>query len=208
MIPSVFALDTRAAGVLSHSSPGAVVLTLDPDRADIEACLRGEQGAFARIVRRYEHDIARQLWRFTRDRDELEDMVQEVFVEAYRGLRSFRSRAPLLHWLRRVATRIGYRYWKRRERDAVAHGQGDIDSFPSPEEQAPSEAAEYLFRVFQRLPADDRLVLTLLYFEECSTQEIAARTGWSRALVKVRAFRARKKLQALMEMAGYREVTP
>ncbi|MBN1424569.1 RNA polymerase sigma factor [Candidatus Fermentibacteria bacterium] len=208
MISSASALDGRSAGIVAHSPPKALVLTLDPDRADIDACLRGEHDAFARIVRRYEQSIARQLWRFTRDRDELEDLIQEVFVEAYRGLRSYRSNAPLLHWLRRIGTRVGYRHWKRRERDAAAIDWGSVEGFPSPEEQAPSEAAEYLFRVFGRLPSEDRLVLTLLYFEECSTQEIATRTGWSRALVKVRAFRARKRLKALMEQAGYREVTP
>jgi RNA polymerase sigma-70 factor (ECF subfamily) len=201
-------LDGRAAGVSSHATGEPVVLTLDPDRADIEACLRGEGSAYARIVRRHEGDIARQLWRFTRDRDELEDMVQDVFIEAYRGLRSFRSRAPFLHWLRRIATRTGYRYWRQRERDRAARDRAAPDSFPTPEDQEPSEAAEYLFRVFQCLPVDDRLVLTLLYFERCSTEEIAARIGWSRALVKVRAFRARKKLRRLMEQAGYREVTP
>lgn len=181
-----------------------MVLTIDPDRADVDACLRGESSAYGRIVRRYEQEIARQLWRFTRDHDELEDMVQDVFVEAYQSLRSYRSDAPLLHWLRRIATRVGYRHWRRREREKLSRGQADVAGFPAPEEATPSEAAEYLFRVFRLLPAEDRLVLTLHYFEGCDTGEIAARMGWSRAVVKVRAFRARKKLKALMEQAGYR----
>ena len=48
-----------------------------------------------------------------------------------------------------------------------------------------------------------RLILTLQYFEECDTREIASRTGWSRTLVKVRAFRARRKLKALLTEAGF-----
>ena len=200
---ATFALDSTATGIASPVLRDAVVLTLDPDRADIDACLRGESSAYARIVRRYEQEIARQLWRFTKDRDELEELTQDVFVEAYRSLRSYRSDAPLLHWLRRIATRIGYRHWKRRERERVSHEQADIDGFPAPEELAPSEAAEYLFRVFKLLPPDDRLVLTLHYFEGCDTSEIAARMGWSRAQVKVRAFRARRRLKVLMEQAGY-----
>lgn len=179
---------------------------VDSDQADIQASLSGDGTAYARLVKRYESDISRQMWRFTRDEDDLEQLVQDVFVEAYLSLRSFKGRSPLVHWLRRIATRVGYRYWKQRDKERVAlqrHADIDVDMLASPEEQAPSEAAEYLYGLFERLPVEDRLVLTLLYFEECDTREIAERTGWSRTLVKVRAHRARKKLKVLLEQAGY-----
>jgi RNA polymerase sigma-70 factor (ECF subfamily) len=179
---------------------------VDSDQAEIEGSLSGDGAAYARLVKRYESDIARQMWRFTRNEEELQRLVQDVFVEAYLSLRSFKSRSPFLHWLRRIATRVGYRYWKQRDRKRTALEQRadiDIDTLASPEERSPSEAAEYLFRLLERLPADDRLVLTLMYFEECDTREIAERMGWSRTLVKVRAHRARKKLKALLEQAGY-----
>ena len=179
---------------------------VDSDQADIEASRSGDGAAYARLVRRYESDIARQMWRFTRDQEDLERLVQDVFVEAYLSLRSFKSRAPFLHWLRRIATRVGYRYWNQQNRERTTLEQRadiNIDTLASPEQQSPSEAAEYLFRLLERLPADDRLVLTLMYFDECDTREIAERTGWSRTLVKVRAHRARKKLKALLEQAGY-----
>ena len=50
-----------------------------------------------------------------------------------------------------------------------------------------------------RLPVEDRLVLTLMYFEQNSTKDIAKRMGWTRAMVKMRAHRARKKLKAIAE---------
>jgi RNA polymerase sigma factor (sigma-70 family) len=63
----------------------------------------------------------------------------------------------------------------------------------------PAEAAATLQALLARLPADDRLVLTLLYFEECGTKEIAERMGWSRAKVKTQALRARRKIKEIAE---------
>jgi RNA polymerase sigma-70 factor (ECF subfamily) len=175
------------------------------DLRDIRECLSGEEDAYARLVRRHQAQVAAQMWRFTRDRSTLEELVQDVFVEAYRSLRTYKGRAPFLHWLRRIATRVGYRFWKhqardRKRREALAAWHA---SQPPPEDPTPPAAAEYLHLLLEQLPPADRLVLTLLYFEECSTREIAERTGWSRAWVKVRALRARRKLKPLLEKAGF-----
>lgn len=140
------------------------------------------------------------------DRRELEELVQDVFVEAYLSLATYRGEAPYLHWLRRIATRTGYRHWRNKTRDRERRTQLDRVNqgpMPSADDLEPSEAAQHLFRLLEQLPVRDRLVLTLLYFEECSTEEIAARMGWSRTLVKVSAFRARQKLRRQMEEAGY-----
>ena len=63
----------------------------------------------------------------------------------------------------------------------------------------PAEAAAVLQALLARLPPDDRLVLTLMYFEECGTQEVAERMGWSRAKVKTQALRARRKMKEIAE---------
>ena len=67
------------------------------------------------------------------------------------------------------------------------------------DEVDPSIAAEILHSLLAQLPRADRLVLTLMYFEQCSTRDIAERMGWSRAMVKMRAFRARRKLKTIAE---------
>lgn len=175
------------------------------DWAAIQASLNGDETAYAALVRRYEQVIGAQMWRFTRDRAVQEELVQEVFVEAYTSLHGFKGQAPFEHWLRRIATRVGYRHWKHRDRDRerreALHFEAASDRAAHPVE--PSEAAEFLYTLLEQLPAQDRLILTLHYFEELDTEEIARRMGWSRSLVKVRAFRARKKLKSLLEAAGY-----
>lgn len=178
----------------------------DEDRRDIRASLDGDEHAYARLVRRHQPAIAAQMWRFSRDATVVEELVQEAFVESYLSLAQYKARAPFIHWLRRIATRVGYRYWKRRDRDRrrqealVQHASPDP---VMPEDPTPSEAADALHGLLDRLPPEDRLVLTLHYFEELDMNEIAERMGWSRSLAKVRAFRARKKLRALLEEIGY-----
>lgn len=177
------------------------------DQRDIAASLNGDGEAYARLVQHYQNQVVAQMWRFTRDTAVLEELVQEVFVEAYLSLKGFRGRAPFLHWLRRVATRVGYRHWKSqvRKRDREeALTETRLKLATAPADLSPFEAAEALYRLFAKLPSQDRLVLTLFYFEECDTNEIASRTGWNRTLVKVRLHRARKKLKALLNEAGIR----
>ena len=171
------------------------------DLRDIQATLVGDGDAYGRIVHRYQNEIARHMWRFTRDRRELEELVQDVFVEAYGSLRGFRGTAPLLHWLNRIATRVGYRFWKRRRRRTQRElPLQDWDKATDEScEMSPYEAAELLHHLLAKLPPRDRLVLTLLHLEELSVAEAAERAGWSRTMVKVQAHRARKKLRALLD---------
>jgi len=177
----------------------------EEDQEDIADSLAGNGEGYARLVRRYQDRVAAQMWRFTRDAVVLDQLVQDVFVEAYLSLKGFRGRAPFLHWLRRVATRVGFRYWKSRarmeEREETLK-EANLNLPAASEELTPSEAADTLYRLLGKLPPADRLVLTLFYFEDCDVREIAARSGWNRALVKVRLHRARKKLKSLLEEAG------
>lgn len=175
---------------------------LATDWTDIAATLDGDGQAYARIVRRYQDQITAQMWRLSRQRNDCEQLVHEVFVEAYVSLRQFKGRAPFLHWLRRIATRVGYRYWKqqaRARRQAAVPLQDWHRSVPAADVGAAEETAAMVHGLLEKLPPRDRLVLTLIYLEECSVAEAAELSGWSQTMVKVQAHRARKKLKKLME---------
>ena len=171
------------------------------DRKDIEACLGGDKDSYEKLIRRYEMQITKLMWRFSRNPAVCEELVQEVFVEAYFSLKSYRGRAPFLHWLRKIGTRVGYRFWKEQEKrkthvsltDFDVIEKENIDSIDS------QTAAEILHSLLARLPQADRLVLMLMYFEQKSTREIAEMMGWNRAMVKMRALRARKKIKSIAE---------
>jgi len=174
------------------------------DWSDVTASVQGDDEAYGRLVRRYEKPITGLLWRFTRDPAQCEELVQQVFVEAYFSLKTYRGDAPLLHWLRRIATRTGYRFWREKAREPQEMPLPEFDVLEQIEASQddaidPAEAATVLQALLGRLPPDDRLVLTLMYFEDCGTLEIAERMGWSRAKVKTQALRARRKMKEIAE---------
>jgi len=185
-----------AAGVTAMYNADTVDET---DHRDVAAARTGDEAAFARLVRRHQPAVAGLLWRFTREPAELEELVQDVFVEAYFGLDGYRAEAPLAHWLSRIATRVGYRFWKKRSRRAAAVPLEDVDPAAPAGDVDPAEAGALVQALLARLPPPERLVLTLMYFDGCSTREIAARMGWNRAMVKMRAYRARRRLKALAQ---------
>lgn len=177
------------------------------DRRDIAASLNGDGEAYARLVRRYQNDIAAQMRRFTRDSAVLDELVQDVFVEAYLSLRTFRGHSPFLHWIGKVATRTGYHHWKSQARKRMQEEPLDekvMTMAATPEELTPSEASEVFQRLLEKLQPADRLVLTLFYLEERDIKGIAERAGWTRTGTKVRLHRARKKLEKILNEAGIR----
>ena len=182
----------------------------EEDAVDIRGSLAGDADAYRRLVDRYEADVGRLMWRFSRDRRVWEELVQDVFVETYRSLAHFRGEAAFRTWLSRIATRVGYRHWKRQRRDQQfvpfepEMPEAAVEAEPAAG-PSPQAAAAMVHRLLEQLPPRDRLVLTLMYMEEMDVAGIAERTGWSRTMVKVQAHRARTKLRKIVEQSELRE---
>lgn len=165
------------------------------DRQDIEDARNGDHEAFRRLVERYESDISRLMWRFSQSERVCEELVQEAFVEAYFSLESYKFKAPFLFWLKTIATRVGYRLWKRQAKERQFVQLESVADMEAPQNRDNSEEVNKIVNtLLAQLAPADRMVLTLLYFEKCSVREIAQHMGWNQALVKTRAYRARKKL--------------
>jgi len=181
--------------VSSESSP--------PDEQLVEETLAGSDDAFAELTRRHKSRVFGVAARFARDPAELEDICQEVFVQAYFKLRQFRRDSPFQHWVLRIATHKCYDYLRKRQRgettisvDALLESGYEPSAPESPD---PHPDLERLHAALAQLSPKERLVVTLLELEDRSTRDIADLTGWSVANVKVRAFRARAALRKLME---------
>ena len=171
------------------------------DCGDIRQAQNGDQDAFRRIMERYQGHVSKLLWRFTRDKNSHEELIQESFVQVYLSLHTYKARAPFEHWLSRIATRAGYRFWKQSKRHTyVPLLDNDWEQLPQDpsDPMAPQQAAELVHHLLSKLPPRDRLVLTLRYLDQCSVIETAHRTGWSLSLVKVQTHRAKQKLKKML----------
>lgn len=173
------------------------------DVADIARALEGDAEGYRRLVERYQVTIGRQMRRFSRVPAIYEELTHEVFVQAWQCLPRYRGDSSWLHWLRKIAVRVGYRHWKETMRPgkqlALADDEWHMLRAPHPESIGASEAAELIHRVLARLRPADRLILTLVHLDGLSMREAAEHTGWSIPTTKVRAFRARRRLRKLIE---------
>jgi RNA polymerase sigma-70 factor, ECF subfamily len=172
----------------------------------------GDESAFEEIVRRYSPRVFSVASRFFRQRSLVEEAAQEVFLKAYTQLGSFEGRGSIEGWLTRIATNTCLnlvRGAKRRPEYTVSDLTDDEQHWL--EQHSASErndkrsiesdvvAADLADRLLSVLPAEDQQALLMIDGEDASIKEVAEATGWSESKVKVRAFRARRKLREAME---------
>ena len=150
------------------------------------------------LVARHKRKVFGIAARFARHDQELDDVAQEIFVKAYQNLAKFRGDAPFEHWLSRIAVRSCYDLLRRTRRERAQVPLDEVQ-LGVEDKTGPDRAREVLDWALAQLPADDRLVITLLELEEKTVVEIAGLTGWSESNVKVRAFRARQKVKTILE---------
>lgn len=191
---------------MSEASAPIAGAVHEDDTLDLVAAALAPDGdhAFAELVRRHKPRITRLVARFARNPADLDELAQDVFLQAHRALHRYRGDAPLEHWLCRIATRRCQDYLRRLYRrrwftslDALL----DSGYEPSPE---PAPAADprldTLRLALRRLPPDQQTILTLLELEDHSVRDTALLTGLSEANVRVRAHRARHALRACFEL--------
>lgn len=176
------------------------------DVARVAAALAGDEPSYLAIIEEHQPMVTRLMWRFTRDPLKLEELVHDTFVQTYLSLPKYRGSGPLGGWIRTIAVRAGYAHWREKAKDKdreVLNEQVALEPWnPQANDvsaESPEEAHRELYNALAQLPPRDRLVLTLLYWENCSTEEAAKLSGWSGSMVRVQAFRARKKLKKLLE---------
>ena len=145
-----------------------------------------------------------------------EDLAQDIFLKMFTRLEQYQGNVPFPHWVSRIAVTTcidQLRAQKRRPEfrwaDLSENEAEVLDNVLSDERDiAPGDALaarELVHKLLDQLKPDDRLVIQLLDLEQKTIAEISATTGWSQSLVKVRAFRARRKLQKLFQELEQKE---
>ena len=147
-----------------------------------------------------------------------EDLAQDIFLKMFTRIDQYQGSVPFTHWVSRIAVTTcidQLRAQKRRPElrwaDLSERESEVLDSaITSENDVAPGdavEARELVQKLLDQLKPDDRLVIQYLDLEQKSVAEISELTGWNQTLVKVRAFRARRKLQRLFRELTERERT-
>ncbi len=190
-----------------------VELNLDvagaPEMSLVDAAKDGDLAAFEELVRRYDRKVFRVARHITQNHEDAEDVVQEAFLKAFRGLGQFHGKSRFSTWLFRITVNESLmKLRQRRGIQAVSVDQNDqrepaaivareiVDWRPNPEQlYSQSELKEILAKALQGLPSKYRIVFSLRDVEGLSTNETAEVLNLNVSTVKTRLLRARLSLR-------------
>ena len=184
------------------------------DRNDdeiIRSILSGNIDEFEILLKRYDDYVFNIISKHL-PREMVEEAAHEAFIRIYKALPSFRSESPFKYWISKIAVRYCYDFWREHYKakeipmasltddhsqwvETVISEQAQKDF---EKEEMLRESKEVLQWALNKLTAEDRMVITLLYLEELSVKEAAGLLGWSVINVKVRAHRSRNKLRKII----------
>jgi RNA polymerase sigma-70 factor (ECF subfamily) len=178
------------------------------DAALVRETLAGNQLSFQLLVERYQDRIFRLSRHYTRNAVELEDLVQDTFIKAFRRLESFQHQSSFSTWLYRIAVNTCLDFLKRRGRSPVqavedpellgtpgAGPRGRADLSAPDARLELEEIAQVTREALDELPEIFRTALVLREFEEMAYQDIADLLGISIGTVESRLFRARARFK-------------
>jgi|ERR1700737_2988819 RNA polymerase sigma-70 factor (ECF subfamily) len=180
---------------------------MEGNDADAVARARaGDREAFRELVERHSHRVFQLAFRLTGNEEDAEDVVQDTFLKAYRGLSRFEERAQFLTWLHRIASNCAMDLARRRPLranrvEALDEGRplpgGEAgDSIPDPERQATaSETGRRVAAALTRLSPMERTAFVLRHFEGRPIAEIAQTLQIRAGAAKNCVFRAVSKLR-------------
>lgn len=181
------------------------------DMALVERVQRGDKSAYDLLVLKYQHKIGHLVSRYVHDSHESQDVTQEAFIKAYRGLKNFRGDSAFYTWLYRIAINTAKNHLVTMSRKISDTGidaadAEQYDSGSALRENATPErvmATEEIARVVQSsieaLPEDLREAITLREFEGLSYEEIAVAMECPIGTVRSRIFRAREAIDNNLE---------
>ncbi len=183
------------------------------DRKLVRALRARDEDAFRELVNLYQHKVFNIVFRILNDRQEAEDVAQEVFITVFKHIDQFRGDAKFSTWLYRIATnhaRNRIKYLSRRARkqhqDISDTPEGDMEINPlggdvsRPDRQAQANQLEEIIQAgLSQLQSEHREIVVLRDIENLSYQEISEITGLAEGTVKSRLFRARVALKEFVQ---------
>ncbi len=176
-----------------------------PDEYYIKRTLDGNVNAFAILVERYQHMVFTLTLRIVKSKEEAEEVSQDVFVKAFKSLEKFKGDSKFSTWIYKIAYYASLDVINRQKRqiksdniDTVNEGNlGNVqDGLEFLHEK---ERKKVINEALLELNEDERIILTLFYFEELPIKEISKVVNLSDDNIKVKLFRSRKKLATILK---------
>jgi len=182
------------------------------DRYLVNLVLKGDNSAFATIIRNTERLVAQIVFKMIGNTDDMKDLAQDIYLKAYKGLPSFRFRAVLSTWIAQIAYNTCLNYLEKKKYALLGDWEGtagddteETDHIPNtPVALADKEADQsvlqkqrtvIIHQAIETLPPLYKTLITLYHNEELSYGEITSITGLPIGTVKNYLFRARKALK-------------
>lgn len=175
----------------------------------IQSIKNGEPRAYAILVDRYKDLVYTLAYRMVRNREEAEEVAQDSFVKVYKSLDKFKGDSKFSTWIYRIAYNTSLDRIKKNKKhyndvpinDYTYNQLDTIDN--ALENMISAEKSKMIKDCIQKLPEESGVLLTLFYFDELSLEEISKIVNIEANTVKVKLFRARKKLAVVLESYLY-----
>ena len=171
----------------------------------VDRCLTGEPAATRELFRRHQKRVHACLYRVLGTNRDMDDLLQEAFLQVFQSLRNWRAEASLATWIDRVSVRVAYRYLTQRGRriqtdvladDEEAVALETIDIGHGSRRQLARDGVKRLYAVLDELSPAARLAFTLHEIDGRPLAETAKLVGATVTATKLRVWRARKRIEA------------
>jgi|HubBroStandDraft_2_1064218.scaffolds.fasta_scaffold306558_1 RNA polymerase sigma-70 factor (ECF subfamily) len=177
-----------------------------PEGLLVQRAQAGDEGAFREIVERYQSKVFSIIHGIVRQRNDVEDIAQQVFAKNYLSVRNFDFRSSLITWIYKITVNECFDYLRKRKVRKLVY-ESDLsedevrrveNSEPSVDRTAPADTSlaqrDYVVKLLARVSEEERSLLMMKEVEGYSVEELAAKTGMNENTIKVKLFRARQKL--------------
>ena len=172
-------------------------------------CQHGERDAFRYLVERYQDIVFGTAYNMTRNRALAEELAQDAFLSAWKGIRSFRHGRPFKPWLMRILVNTVMAHRRKRTVDTTPIVESEVEEesdAENPEDAAESRSEQQVLqRAIGELSPDHRPVVALRYFADMTVQEVARACGLAEGTVKSRLYRAHQALRQQLAGAQQRQ---
>ena len=171
----------------------------------IEQILAGNSNSFSYIVDRHKNKAYNLAFRICGNHQDAEELAQDSFVKAYRSLGGFKMKSSFATWLYRIVYNTAISHVRIKKKgvlsleDFPADATDFIGSNTSEEEAEREYRSSLVNFALQKIAEEERGLISLYYYDELSTDEISDITGITKSNIKVKLFRARQKMQEIIE---------